>query len=348
VSRVWRCFADSLLGEHFDAHPYRLAAADPAGTRATFEPSLEAEHFVEMARDLANVHHIIQAAWSEGTGAGRCPDFGMYARARFSLLTRVFQTCDSSTMVPVVDLLNHHSTSPGVSWRWDPEGQAMVVTADRAHQPGEELRCSYGPRSNVLLYRTYGFTHPPDMEPAWSFVVRQEAVRPVCEVFLPGGLLEPIVLDTAHLEDGLCKALNSAASHGRDAVEFLRLVSARCRWPYEQSERLRPCLRALARARARDAASGAWWAELSDPERELAGQEWARLAMCEYLCLVAHEEAIECADGKLEEAKCLAGAVNLRRLLGQAIGMLRAGKRFELKRVRADGEEAGEGDEVAT
>lgn len=225
----------------------------------------------------------------------------------------------------------------------------MVVTADRAHQPGEELCCSYGPRSNVLLYRTYGFTHPPEQEPGWSYLVRQETMRPVYEIFLPSdsGSREQIVLDTARLEDGLCKALNAAASHGRDAVEFLRLLCARSRWPYDESERLRPALQALSRARARDPTSSAWWSELEGADRGIADQEWARLMMCEYLCLVAHEEAIACVDRKLDESRCLARAGTLRRLLGQALGMLREGKRFGISRVGADGEEEGEEDEVA-
>ncbi|CAK0911954.1 unnamed protein product [Prorocentrum cordatum] len=273
VLSVWRSYVDGILSEHFDAHPFRLAAADPASMRAAFTPSPEADFFVEMARDFGSMHSFLQAAFAERMPRRRCPSLGMYTRGRFSVLTRVFETCDSSTLVPVVDLFNHSTTSPGVSWRWDAEGQAMVVTADRAHCAGEELCCSYGPRSNVLLYRTYGFTHPPEQEPGWSHIVRRERMLPVYEVFLPSGWRDQIVLDTARLEDSLCRALNSAAANGRDAVAFLRLLCARSRWPYEESERLRPALQALARARARDPASSAWWSELEGADRELAGQE---------------------------------------------------------------------------
>lgn len=68
---------------------------------------------------------------------------------------------------------------------WNGERKAMIVTAERRIEAGEELLCSYGGRSNVLLYRTYGFTTPACHEPAWSYIVRPTEVVPIYETYLP-------------------------------------------------------------------------------------------------------------------------------------------------------------------
>eukprot|EP00971_Amphidinium_carterae_P323103 6421373-Amphidinium_carterae.1 len=148
----------------------------------------------------------------------------------------------------------------GVVWRWDPDAQAMVLKTCRPHEPGEELLDSYGPRSNPLLFQTYGFTLPPSWEPAWSYCVGTTLAKPVLEKFLPASHVNaPLVLDTRRMEDSLVSALNIVAAVGRCPEEFLRMLCARC---YSQYTRCLGCrtqvpIEALQAARAISPSSAA-------------------------------------------------------------------------------------------
>uniref|UniRef100_A0A7S4Q3L5 SET domain-containing protein n=1 Tax=Alexandrium monilatum TaxID=311494 RepID=A0A7S4Q3L5_9DINO len=255
VRTVWERYADGLLNEDFASHPYRLAAASPDTMRESFEPSTEADYFIQMAHDVHTIYQVLTRA-CPSTISGQWPEFSMFFRARLCILTRVFQASCDSTLVPVVDLFNHASGADyGVSWRWNEHEQAMTATARRAHTAGEELFCSYGPRSNLLLYRTYGFTQSPDTEPAWTCTVWPDYVLAIYDMFLPAGESRvPIVLESKHMEDSLCEVLNQVRRNGRDATEFLRLICARCMWPYEHD----PALKRGGRSSRRQTATSRW------------------------------------------------------------------------------------------
>merc|ERR1712232_371493 len=60
--------------------------------------------------------------------------------------------------------------TPGL--RWNVDATAMVVYAVRDHAVGEELCISYGPKSNPLLFRDYGFTVCPQSEPCWEYILQ--------------------------------------------------------------------------------------------------------------------------------------------------------------------------------
>lgn len=339
VQRVWADYADGLLGEDFAYHPYRVAATDPNGMREAMDPSPEADFFLDMAQDLVAVHTMLVDGAPPAI-RGRLPDLGMFLRARLSMITRVFQAGQDSSLVPVCDLYNHSpDMRQGVAWRWVPELEAMVVTAERAHKKGEEIFCSYGPRSNLLLYRTYGFTHTPEVEPSWSYIVRPGRVRAIYETFLPSSAVQPqLMLDSKHLDDTLCDTLNQVAQNGRDAASFLRLVCARCLWPYEQCSVLQPAIRALLKARETRPDSCAWWEELSGEDRKLVDETATRVRMCEYLCLTSYLEAVDMAETGKEpvEGYCLEGALHISKMLVQAINMLKKGRFFALKKVEID------------
>ncbi|CAE8637927.1 unnamed protein product, partial [Polarella glacialis] len=195
--------------------------------RAVFGASNESEYYVDMVTDLVSLHTAVSRGCTEEALGGRVPEVEMFLRARLCLLSRVFQTCCDSTLVPVADLLNH-ANEPSVLWNWDAEGQAMVITAVKAHRRGEELFTSYGTRSNVLLYRTYGFTLPPMDEPAWTYIVRPHLVRPVYAVFIEDGDARPrMMLESSHIDESLCEILNDVMTRKHDASDFLRLVCAR-------------------------------------------------------------------------------------------------------------------------
>jgi len=328
VWKVWQRWADVLLGEDFAFHPCRRAAKEPEALRAALAPSPEADFFVERSTDFSALHQAVSSATALVQGEEPMPQ-ELFIRARLCMLTRSFKTLHDSTLVPVVDLLNHaHGPSRGVVWRWDKDAQAMVVTATRKIMAGQELLCAYGPRSNLLLYRTYGFTHPPDLEPAWSYIVRPSCCASVYDEFLPGqALAAQPVLDSNNLEASLCEVLNAVARGGRDAAEFLRSLCECCRQPYEEDEMLRPARESLRRVRARDPASAAWWSDLGEADQTMLAEEGVRVKMCEYLCLLAHVEALGCIVCGAEPERSFRGTERLRESLGEALRILREEKR---------------------
>jgi len=335
--KVWEAYADTLLGEDFAYHPFRLAAFNPGGTREAMRPSQEAEYFIEMATDLMMLHESMVRCGQEA-GVPDSVEAEMFLRARLCSQTRVFQTCVDTTLVPVADLLNHSPTlTPGVLWAWDGEAQCMVITAVRAHRSGEELFTTYGSRSNMLLYRTYGFTLHPKEEPSFTYIIRPHIVRPVMKVFWGHEEAKPLMLlESSHIDDSLCKVLNSVAKRGKDATEFLRLICARSRWPYERQEQLRPLLDALARARQIDPAAHNWWAYVNPEHQHCIEQDSFRVIMSEYLCLTAHLEVVDFADGRISEAQCLRCCQTWRLSLAKALGLLRTSGGFTLTTVNGD------------
>merc|ERR1712080_37579 len=127
-----------------------------------------------------------------------------------------------------------------------------------------------------------------------------------------------VVLDSRNMDRSLCEALTAVTRNGKDATEFLRLVCAHCKQPYECDEPLRPALEALKRTRATDPTSHAWWTELAEADNTLMTKDWARIKMCEYLCLVVHLEAIGVLEGSLKEDQCLKATAHLQEILAEA------------------------------
>eukprot|EP00439_Symbiodinium_sp_Y106_P061994 s1355_g9.t1 len=132
------------------------------------------------------------------------------------------------------------------------------------------------------------------------------------------------------------KVLNSVAKRGKDATEFLRLICARSRWPYERQEQLRPLLDALARARQIDPAAHNWWAYVNPEHQHCIEQDSFRVIMSEYLCLTAHLEVVDFADGRISEAQCLRCCQTWRLSLAKALGLLRTSGGFTLTTVNGD------------
>ncbi|CAJ1372161.1 unnamed protein product [Effrenium voratum] len=340
--KVWEAYADALLAEDFSYHPFRLAACKPEEMRENLSPSQEAEYFIDMAADLMSLHETMQRceadAYAEDAEALPPLEAEMFLRARMCAQTRVFQTCVDTTLVPVADLLNHSPTlTPGVLWGWDAEAQAMIITAVRAHSPGEELLTTYGARSNMLVYRTYGFTLHPKNEPSFTYIIRPHLVRPVLKIFMDNEEARPLMLlETSHIDDSLCQILNQVTKKGRDATEFLRLLCARSRWAYDQDERIRPCLRALAKAREEQPGSHDWWSHMEEEHKDLVNQDVVRVIMSEYLCLTAHLEAVDYADEHRADSECLSGCQAWRKSLAKALGLLKTAGGFSLSTAKAE------------
>lgn len=329
VLNVWEAYADKLLAEDFACHPYCRAATDPAAMRTNLEPSAEPEYVIGMVEDIIAAHSSLKEK-KRRTHFAEAIELGMFFRAKLSMLTRAFQTCCDSSLVPVVDLFNHSpGTGKGVIWRWDETARAMVVTANRAHAAGEELLDSYGLRSNAIMYRTYGFTQLPAVEPHWTFCMTPIDILPVIECLLPADYKQvSIYLETMGLEKPLQTALNAATQNGTNPAEFLEIACARCKWRYEQTAALRPALEALRRVRCEDPKSHAWWERLAEGEEDKVADDAVRVKMCEYLCLVAHLEAVKFAEGALREEHCLTGGKVLRQLIADALSNLKQRRLF--------------------
>eukprot|EP00928_Gymnodinium_smaydae_P032824 TRINITY_DN23679_c0_g5_i1.p1 TRINITY_DN23679_c0_g5~~TRINITY_DN23679_c0_g5_i1.p1 ORF type:complete len:680 (+),score=157.28 TRINITY_DN23679_c0_g5_i1:128-2041(+) len=358
IGDVWARYADMLLGESFSQHPYWRALEDAGAVTAALEPSEEHGVVGNMAMDVLSMFRCIDEHSDVFAGAPPV-SAGTYLHAHLSILSRVFDCAGGSpALVPVTDLCNH-DPDPGAQWDWDPARRAHVVTALRAHSAGEEVKISYGQISNVLLFRTYGFTLPPAIEPSWACVIQRVKPKELYARFLPVNLCnQTIHLDTCAMQHSLIVALNGCADHGSDPAEFLREL---CRWSLERfdsvdsSRKLGLALAALKRRRAVAPESAAWWEEMAaqdEAESESAavprvpsslGPHWEeaalRVQMSEFLCLLAHLEVLAsvgdsqggCANGNASASPpMLAGAQGLRDQLSECLEILRRGDRLGL------------------
>lgn len=340
VIAVWERYAEILLDEDFADHPYRQAANDPERIRKMFAPSLHGEYLIDMSGDIAGIFNALTENVSKEV-LGDEFEMELFFRARLCMLTRVFQTDQSSTLVPLSDLFNHNGAGMGASWGYDAEAQAHHVIACRAHEPGEEILISYGPRSNLLVHRTYGFTLAPQEEPAWSYVVQAEQVSRIYEKFLPEEDRKmQFLLETRLMDDSLSEIMNKVSKHGYDAGECLKLICARLKFTIDHDDqKLRPALEAFDRARAKDPTSHAWWLELEEADKDLINDVATRVKMGEYLCLAIYIEAIDCVRGQIDPGVCLAEGAKVRRTMSTALSCLARGIAFKIVLHEDDGEE---------
>jgi len=327
-----------MLREDFSYHPYRRAAVDPEGVRSSLLPSPEVDFFVDMAGDIIAIHRSINASCPKELLGPRFGEVSMFFRGKLSVLTRVFQTSDSSTVVPVADLFNHRNQDiSSASWEWNANRQALIVKAERRIEVGEEICESYGPRSNTLLLRTYGFTQSPEIEPSWSFCMRPEQVRSIFDVFMPQELrAHQIIFDAKHVEDSLVTAMNAAAANKQNASEFVKLCCVRCRENYLADPKLHIPIEALHLARAADRTSGAWWDFLPAGQESLKDDEGIRIKMSEFLCLETQIEAVKFAEGKVDHDQCFAMGLSFRKIFKDAVDMIKKMGRFTVQFVPPD------------
>eukprot|EP00928_Gymnodinium_smaydae_P022962 TRINITY_DN19124_c0_g1_i1.p1 TRINITY_DN19124_c0_g1~~TRINITY_DN19124_c0_g1_i1.p1 ORF type:complete len:654 (+),score=79.89 TRINITY_DN19124_c0_g1_i1:98-1963(+) len=318
TQRVWNAYVDGLFGMDFDSHPFVRCTMDLKEFQANLQASPQAHLIPMMCAHIQDCHESLSSVCSEDTFV--VPSLRMYLHARLSMATRCFRTTHLLTLVPCSDLFNHH-VEEGVVWQWREEEDAMVVTATRAHEAGEEMFISYGRLSNALLYQAHGFTFHPRLEPSWCYQMKPESVHGICEEYLPEGVVGPhILLDSTRLDQSLTSLLKAASTHGQGSPsEFLALICARCKAAHDADERLQPALAALKRARAKLPGSHCWWEELEEKDRELAADDAVRIKMSEYLCLTAHLEAVDCHLGDLSAQLCLAAASSLRDLVSAAL-----------------------------
>jgi histone-lysine N-methyltransferase SETD3 len=148
----------SVFQPYFDALPPSLPRfpinAAPAD-RALLDGSLAGAMLDRLRANLEADHAKLVA------GAPRLPiGLDELSWATMCVVSRSFglgiDGRDTTVLAPFVDMVNHER-GPNTRWDYDPEGQAFSLTAQRAYQPGEEVHCDYGHKSNMYLLLHYGF-----------------------------------------------------------------------------------------------------------------------------------------------------------------------------------------------
>ncbi|CAE7693898.1 set11, partial [Symbiodinium pilosum] len=187
-------FAKVLQCETFTAHPYRLAATDPVRFRSSLNPSCEADLIERLAWGVMERYRILSSHKTPGYSA---EDF---LRAWLLVITRAFEVGGArSTLIPGLDSFNHDPSKQCAKVRLDSSGD-MCLEATRSIEPGEQVFLEYGELSNPMLFRTYGFTMPPEALPVQSCLILPNRVLRVLNKHLPashaGRLLQ---LDSSRL-----------------------------------------------------------------------------------------------------------------------------------------------------
>lgn len=330
--QVWQRYADTLVCADFRTHPYWLALSDFDAFSASMHPSREPEYCSLMVSDTSATYREISENIPVDDPSLRTSE-SMFLQARLCLLTRVFQLGEDSSLVPFNDCFNH-SADTGANWSWDENDKSMVLVATRSQPAGTEVFISYGRRSNVLLYRTYGFTLPPEVEPDWTFAMQGDNhPQDLFARYLPYEYKHtPVYLEVQIVQSGLVLILNKCRDAGHCPEEFVRAICARCIQPYEEDANMRYAVEAYKRCRENASRSHAWWQFVKGtgiPSEDLDRQA-IRIKMSEYMCLAAHIEVLDVLAGTLEEEQCLDMAKIMRGVLLKGFKILRNGSRFTL------------------
>lgn len=330
VPSLWHQYAETLLGENFGTHPPWMFICEPDRLFKLLEPSEEAEIAQGTVAEIMKAAELI---YSYAENDIPNPGFGVgnFLHARLCLVSRKFATPYGNCLCPVVDLMNH-SNDPGAVVAWDPKTDSSIVRTLRAHSAGEEIFITYEALSNPLLLRQYGFTLPPEMEPAWTFASK---VRQLHKRGVPGpwemmiGRVTLLEFHSGYITDSLGTAFQACLVQGLSPEVFLRSFLEQKIAQYEKDELLQPALRALQRKRDSDVTSVAWWTEPIQVPYETNDEAGVRVKMSEYLCLTAHLQALDHAAGKLPQERCLASTVALRTAMRDAWEVFKKGGYIE-------------------
>jgi hypothetical protein len=331
VLRVWDSYADGLLATDLDSHVYLRVADDTEGFQKEFVPSSQADLILDGAGNMNDIFERTRSNVDASILGSAFDDARMFVQARLCTMTRVFDVKTLPAMVPLGDLFNHCPTF-GVRWFFNEDEDAMDYVAIQPHAKGEEVFISYGSTSNLKLHRGYGFTLPPQDEESWGYEMRRERVHAIMDAFVPEPKqLAVLALDTMKIDETLAKLLNAVTDNDGCPADFLSLACCRCKAEYDADAEMQPFLRALQRARAKRVSSCTWWEEISEEERDKASSDAMRIKMCEYLCLVAHIEAVMVWQGLMQKENCFEKAEEFREVVADAFNLLKAGNRIATK-----------------
>mmetsp|Transcript_74147 Transcript_74147/g.217587 ORF Transcript_74147/g.217587 Transcript_74147/m.217587 type:complete len:646 (+) Transcript_74147:66-2003(+) len=306
-SDVWEAFADVLACETLADHPYRLALRDPSGFRAMVDPSPEAEIVERLAWGVLSRYEVIaQKVDPALLGAGFTAE--RFLRAWLLVVTRAFEIGGGrTTLIPGMDCFNHRPLHAGVEVRWDAAAGRMLLKAKRDIAQGEEVFISYGPLCNPMLFRTYGFTLPPEEEPGWTYVSLPASAQQIMRAHLPSVYSSKVIeFDSRQLHQTIISALEAATGQSEEVADkkqsakmFLKELLTFRRDGYSRDTLLRPTLEDLERT----CGEGLGLAPSRDiilPNVEGAGpaiprvgiSDALRVKLSEYLCLTGYLEAL--------------------------------------------------------
>lgn len=343
---------DLLLGmqlsEDFRYMPHR-SLIDDSNAKEVLMPSPEAHNAMWNEAAYCESHEAIsKQVPAEVRGAKF--DLDLFRRSHLLLLTRTFarpttdQRCIEHCCVPIADMFNH-SSDPNSTYEFDISSGDLSVRVNRDVAVGDELFITYGrEKSNVRLFRTYGFTMAPAVEPSWSFRVWPTMTTEVYERFLPERVHGKVLdLEAKRVDSTTKLAMQAAADHGADASDFLRAVCDHFQGQYEADSALRPALEELRQVREHQPGCACWWTSeeklvealhssmnSSSSSSKLFAQNALRVKMSEYLCLLAHIEALDILSGASQANKCLDKSVELSELLGQTLESIREARSTEV------------------
>jgi hypothetical protein len=247
----------------------------------------------------------------------------MFLRAFLNFVSRQFRAAVSRSLVPVADLLNHAPfVDMNVAWGYNADKQAHILTAVRDIKTGDELLQSYGNHPNACFFRCYNFTLPPHKETSWCYSIWGEDNVEIFADFVPPSSRansSEVHLSSSELSESLREVLQEIAQAGGNPAFFVRVICTKLLKSFEERASLRPALDSLRLAREKDPQSSSWWQHLGSADAGLVNNQAARIHMCEYLCLVAYQEAIDVvADAKAADV-CLFHATKMRTELIECI-----------------------------
>jgi hypothetical protein len=143
----WRPFLDTLPSQLAGLPVYHDAAR-----LAVLDGSAALARIRQTAKTLGNDHAQLVALFPE-------LDLAAFAWARAICSTRCFGLTIGDTMcsalVPIADTADHGEGD--VHWTYNAEAGDLVITAARDFAAGDEIRLSYGKKSNARLFTSYGF-----------------------------------------------------------------------------------------------------------------------------------------------------------------------------------------------
>jgi hypothetical protein len=149
----WKPFLDSLP-KAFPSLPFFFEERELSLLKGSLAPRL-----VQSLREGLKVQHGHLCQHVPGFERF---SFDAFVWAHFAVVTRTFSSPRSGTavacLVPLADMIND-GRPWDIHWGWSEDGTHFELKSTRAVARGQELRASYGGKSNLQLLLQYGFVH---------------------------------------------------------------------------------------------------------------------------------------------------------------------------------------------
>jgi hypothetical protein len=149
----WKPFLDSLP-KSFPSLPFFFDERELSLLKGSIAPQL-----VRSLREGLKVQHGYLCKHVPGFERFT---FDAFVWAHFAVVTRTFSSPRGGTaaacLVPLVDMIND-GRPWDTHWGWSEDGKHFELKTTSAVAKGQELRASYGEKSNLHLLLQYGFVH---------------------------------------------------------------------------------------------------------------------------------------------------------------------------------------------